>query len=159
MQSYLQYHRFNKHVSAQYERDQEKALALKQHSDCTITSKPRQEDDNDTRDLEKAEGSIADDGSQPETHSITSPPQSELQTPTLDRQSDYSMSRVQTAVTRQSHGTNIGRALTGIEVRHRTTREGGNKSKVFVVGYEGEYDELNPHNWGWGVRFGATQVL
>lgn len=47
--------------------------------------------------------------------------------------------------------TSVGRSLTGVEVRKRTTNEGkgepGLSTQVFVVGYEGADDELNPHNW------------
>ena len=43
----------------------------------------------------------------------------------------------------------MGQALTGINVRSRTTKEGRHEKggKVFVVGYVDEKDTLNPHNW------------
>jgi hypothetical protein len=46
-------------------------------------------------------------------------------------------------------GTRLGLALTGINVRSRTTKEGCHEKggKVFVVGYVDEKDPLNPHNW------------
>jgi hypothetical protein len=46
-------------------------------------------------------------------------------------------------------GTSLGLALTGINVRSRTTKEGRHEKggKVFVVGYVDEKDPLNPHNW------------
>ncbi|KAL8648830.1 MAG: hypothetical protein Q9226_005826 [Calogaya cf. arnoldii] len=64
-------------------------------------------------------------------------------------------------VTQGSMGTNLGTALTGISVRDRSTKEGRNDpnvpgSKVFVVGYEGDRDSLNPHNWSYGTRIWAT---
>ncbi|MCJ1248876.1 hypothetical protein MMC30_006097 [Trapelia coarctata] len=50
--------------------------------------------------------------------------------------------------------------MTGILVRTRTTRDGaGNLGKVFVVGYEGEDDIMNPHNWSHLTRWGATFTI
>ena len=65
------------------------------------------------------------------------------------------MSRIQTA---RSAGSALGVALTGIHVRSRTTAE-GKGSKVFVVGYEGDDDPLNPHNWGRGIRIWCTFMI
>lgn len=65
------------------------------------------------------------------------------------------MSRATTVPTRKSMGTALGTTLTGIEVRDRSTKEGGD-GKVFVVGYEGENDMMNPHNWSFVTRLGAT---
>jgi multidrug resistance protein len=65
------------------------------------------------------------------------------------------MSRVSTIATRHSLGTALGTTLTGIDVRDRSIREGG-EGKVFVVGYEGEKDIMNPHNWSFVTRIGAT---
>jgi hypothetical protein len=48
--------------------------------------------------------------------------------------------------------------LTGIHARDRTTRE-GKGSKVFVVGWEGEDDPLNPRNYSTITRVGLTLVL
>ena len=66
------------------------------------------------------------------------------------------LARAETARTQHSMGTMLGKALTGIHVRDRTTREGGDKGRVFVVGYEGEDDSLNPHNWSFRTRWAAT---
>ena len=65
------------------------------------------------------------------------------------------MSRITTTATKRSIGTALGTALTGIDVRDRSTKEGG-QGKVFVVGYEGERDLMNPHNWSFASRLGAT---
>ena len=65
------------------------------------------------------------------------------------------MSRATTVPTRKSMGTALGITLTGIDVRDRNTKEGG-EGKVFVVGYEGEKDIMDPHNWSLWTRFGAT---
>ena len=52
----------------------------------------------------------------------------------------------------QRHVTDIGRTMTGINVRRRTTREGGGDNEVFVVGFQGEDDPLNPHRWSLARR-------
>ena len=53
-------------------------------------------------------------------------------------------------------GTNFGRALTGINVRKATTLEGGGDRQVFVVGFHGDRDPLNPHNWSYARRIWAV---
>ena len=65
------------------------------------------------------------------------------------------MSRTSTVATRKTIGTALGTTLTGIDVRDRSTKEGGD-GKVFVVGYESEKDIMNPHNWSTITRIGAT---
>ena len=65
------------------------------------------------------------------------------------------MSRTSTVATRKSMGTALGTTLTGIDVRDRSTKEGGD-GKVFVVGYEGEKDIMDPHNWSSITRISAT---
>lgn len=65
------------------------------------------------------------------------------------------MSRTSTIATRKSMGTALGTTLTGIDVRDRSTKEGGD-GKVFVVGYEGEKDIMDPHNWSSITRISAT---
>ncbi|KAL8706075.1 MAG: hypothetical protein Q9201_000840 [Fulgogasparrea decipioides] len=61
-------------------------------------------------------------------------------------------------------GTNIGTALTGINIRDRTTKEGSagddeKDSKVCMVGYEGERDNMNPYNWSYATRIWATMNI
>lgn len=69
----------------------------------------------------------------------------------------------------------MGHILSGIEVRqlsNEMTRKRTNKSgrtptnekqpeqeTVFIVGYESEKDYMNPHNWGYGTRIGATILI
>jgi MFS family permease len=57
--------------------------------------------------------------------------------------------------TQQSEGTALGRALTGVEVRRRKTHEGG-EGNVFVVGFEGPNDPMNPKTWSRTKRFAIT---
>lgn len=66
-------------------------------------------------------------------------PQTPPLRPSLSRTSTRSIRTV---------GTRLGLTLTGINVRDRTTNDGGDKnSRVFVVGYEGPDDPMNPQNW------------
>lgn len=67
-------------------------------------------------------------------------------------------SRLSRISTQRSEGTALGQTLTGIHVRDRTTKE-GEGGQVFVVGYEGDADPLNPHNWSVGVRVWATALI
>ena len=169
MQSFLQYHRFNKHATAQYERDQEKALAANQHdqssgqtsqatspsstSSGTLPTVPVSEPIPRDGDLEKANSRNSHIS---ETHEETLASSGPDDVCRQEGRPD----RLEQAPTTRSHastGTNIGRAMTGIVVRTRTTGEGGGESgKVFVVGYEGEDDIMNPHNWSRLTRWRAT---
>jgi hypothetical protein len=66
--------------------------------------------------------------------------------------SENSLSKIST---QQSQGTALGRTLTGIEVRRRKMHEGGD-GNVFVVGYEGPNDPMNPKSWSRTKRFVVT---
>jgi MFS family permease len=68
------------------------------------------------------------------------------------------LSRATTHATHRSQGTVLGATLTGINVRDRTTNEGGT-GKVFVVGYEGPDDKMDPHNWSYTTRISATLLI
>ena len=180
MQSFLQYRRFGKHVTRQYERDKSKAEAVA-NPDTSESTSPfssnavntpqvtNAHDHVDTRDPEKGEqsdGRPLDALNPIETHD---PEKEEEQgegyasiqaAPTGRRASHVGeipedMSRATTAPTRKSMGTALGTTMTGIDVRDRNTREGG-EGKVFVVGYEGEHDMMDPHNWSFSVRLAAT---
>ena len=65
-----------------------------------------------------------------------------------------------TAQTRSTIGAGLGQTLTGVEVRTRKTNEGGpERGKVFVVGYQGPDDPLNPHNWSKTKRVAITLLV
>lgn len=180
MQSFLQYRRFGKHVKRQYERDKSKAEALANNDTSGSTSPAASNTVNtpevtdapnhgDTRDPEKGEqsnGQKLDLQNHAETHEPEKDEQeaggyAPIQTAPTGRRASHGgeapedMSRASTVPTRKSTGTALGTALTGINVRDRSTNEGGN-GKVFVVGYEGENDMMNPHNWRFLTRFAAT---
>lgn len=182
MQSIRQYRRFGKHVQQQYERDQSKAEALRRgndkdnisvrggvHPDLPISTAKAsipQNPDN-VHDLERADRASSSDSdgtksdyalSRRSSSASTSMPPTQIDDEKLT-ESDQ-MRRATKTSTQGSIGTALGTTLTGIEVRDRTTKEGkGNdegNAKVFVVGYEGDNDIMNPHNWSFLTRIGAT---
>ena len=183
MQSILQYRRFGEHVATQYERDKSKADALANHDNSGFTSPSRSNipdspevtdltDPIDTRDPEKGEQS--DGRSLEDQLHVEAPGPEEKEEQEGDghrhapihlapiprrasREGEPTeiMSRATTVPTGKSMGTALGTTLTGIDVRDRSTKEGGD-GKVFVVGYEGENDLMNPHNWSFVTRIAAT---
>lgn len=55
----------------------------------------------------------------------------------------------------ESHLQPIHATLTGVATRTLT----GSDRQVYVVGYEGDDDELNPHNWSTARRWGITFIV
>ncbi|KAI9817145.1 MAG: hypothetical protein M1827_001257 [Pycnora praestabilis] len=162
MQSFLQYRRFGKHVQKQYERDREKSAVTGQFAQDLSTS-PSQSSadssdstpsaapvDDGTRDLERGE---AHNGAIINAEASAKAAREGVRHPGPEP-----MARTTTTRTQDSVGTNLGVTLTGIDVRDRTTHE-GKGGRVFIVGYEGENDSMNPHNWGFGVRISATLLI
>ncbi|KAI9869684.1 MAG: hypothetical protein M1830_005219, partial [Pleopsidium flavum] len=166
MQSILAYRRFGRHVKEQYERDKDKAGGNLRHqvdqtsttsstsSSATAASTPGANGNTVTGDPEKAEKPYAADSEQLVTDGTALNPAAQSAAPSVERLG--TLNRADTIKTQHSIGTNLGTALTGINVRDRTTREGGGKGRVFVVGYEGECDSMNPHNWSFTTRWAAT---
>lgn len=62
------------------------------------------------------------------------------------------------ATTQQSAGVALGQTLTGVEVRKVATNEPG-EGKVFVIGWQGDEDPENPHNWSYMKRITATSLI
>ena len=174
MQSFLQYRRFRRHVQTQYERDREKARAIGEGKirdtsestspvSSTVAHAAGDSPIEDPRDPEKGEqatsrGSEGCEVTASAEHAFESHHSMQPVT-TADTRSG--MTNTSQVATQGSMGTNLGTALTGINVRDRTTQEGRSDptvhgNKVFVVGYEGDRDSLNPHNWSYGTRIWAT---
>lgn len=61
---------------------------------------------------------------------------------------------VDTASERMSQETELGPTLVGIEVI-----DDPEYGQVFVVGYEGDDDAMNPHNWSRAYRIWATVLI
>ncbi|KAL8671960.1 MAG: hypothetical protein Q9168_003556 [Polycauliona sp. 1 TL-2023] len=172
MQSFLQYRRFRHHVQTQYERDRVKAKAIGHEKihDASDSTSP-----NSSTASHAAEQTPIEDGRDPEKgeQAPTQEPNELPESADHAFRSHHSMPRTATADTRSgmtntsqvatqgSTGTNLGTALTGIDVRDRSTKEGPSDpsipgNKVFVVGYEGDRDSMNPHNWSYATRIWAT---
>ncbi|MCJ1389038.1 hypothetical protein MMC18_001892 [Xylographa bjoerkii] len=177
MQSFLQYRRFKKHVAVQYESHREKVLASDRNVHNSGQSSPTlgrtSERDlatsnplSNSQDPEKAESLNRQHSEEGNAGNALAP---SVSADSLAEDRRPELSTLRTARTQHSIGTNIGYAMTGIEVRDRTrtNHEAGGDSKVFVVGYEGEDDMMNPHNWsrvtsvtiasiGWVVGFASS---
>lgn len=68
--------------------------------------------------------------------------------------------QLSTATTRETIGTRLGQTLTGVNIRSRKTNEGGHEQgKVFVVGFSGADDPMNPHNWPFAKRLATTILI
>ncbi|CAD0095794.1 unnamed protein product [Aureobasidium vineae] len=78
------------------------------------------------------------------------------------REGSADLARVSTTKSGRSglsrSGTALGRILTGVKVRKREEHEGG-EGNVFIVDFQGDQDDLNPHNWGWGIRLWITFMV
>jgi hypothetical protein len=166
MQSFIQYRRFRDAAKAQIERDRERAVtggspenttdvekgqtsgdaAIVNHEPNEIPTSPDDDSGKSPQDLEPTEEKVEEDPLEDE-----------------DEDDDFELSQharstLSRTTTQNSTGTALGLTLTGIEVRRRTTREGG-EGNVFVVGYEGPHDPNDPHNWSNWRRLGCTVPL
>lgn len=163
MQSIRQSRHLRRAVKAQIERDSEKAqkrtIAVQQdgHDAAVVQPPPQQQ----ATDPEKALN-----GPSHQRHSA------EVLRDTVSRTSSTSdltdedddssniapttpAHRVPTAATQYSARAALGHSLTGVHARDRRTHEGKGE-KVFVVGWEGPDDPLNPRNWPLARRIGCT---
>lgn len=187
MQSFLQYRSFGKHVEAQHERDRGKAIGAtsaggRRNFELPSTTngpEPRESIDSslasihsmDTEDAEKSRNPVAPGILDPghSSNACANALDLEKAESRLDPRKDGAhLGRDQSLSTQPTRdlertGTALGVALTGIHVRTRTTHEGkgqeGLSQKVFVVGYEGIHDPLNPHNWSLARRIFCTMMI
>ncbi|KAF3763974.1 hypothetical protein M406DRAFT_65239 [Cryphonectria parasitica EP155] len=146
MQSIRQSRHILRAVKAQIERDAE-------------TAKRR------TLDVEKAEGEAQRRHSSEDIGSVTSRPRSSssssnttISSTTSNEDSEPTSTtahRTPTATTQYSARAALGHSLTGVHARDRRTHEGKGE-KVFVVGWEGPDDPLNPRNWPLSRRISCT---
>ena len=152
MQSFLQYRRFHNRLRGQIER----------HGLDQIAGQPSSQPGHPITDAPDAAVEAKDIEDSPVTLSAVTQEQTGIvekdQMDGADGQGSSSdgsassvvsvESRLRETTTQSSMGTRLGNTLTGVNVRSRSTNEGGHsQGKVFVVGYAGEDDPLNPHNW------------
>ena len=130
MQSYLQYRNFGYRLKHQLEQNklQQRPLNLEKQKSNLDPSAP-----NDGN---------SDTSSPPLSRSVSFQ-DIENASPRLELES-YVLEQVETY---RTTGTQLGISLMGIHVRSRRTAEGKDLGKVFVVGYDGSEDPMNPHNW------------
>ncbi|OHE90837.1 major facilitator superfamily transporter [Colletotrichum orchidophilum] len=153
MQSFLQRRRAGIEAQAQIDRDIGKA----RHSKA-----PNRPHDDGGRDLEKQSSTLQEEEKRESSlfetpGGTTSDPESSERWNIEGGGDDFgtTVERSQTARTGHSEGTALGRVLTGIHVRDRTGDE-GHGGRVFVVGWAGPADPLDPHNWPIAKRIGVT---
>ena len=166
MQSILQYRQFGRYVQRQYERDKANPEPVgRSHSPSSSSNAPvpspaaapdfvEAYHHVDSQDPEKADPEKAG----PERANQRG--NGVERAKTRDQQAVEDLCRMSTV---KNIGTPLEPTLTGIDVRYRTTKEGGGGGgggdggqKVFVVGFHGEKDQMNPHNWSFLTRVGAT---
>lgn len=167
MQSLRQSRHLLSAVKAQVERDQERARLRTldaEDSEPAATTTAAPNDDDDSADPEKA--AQDEDSRNHRRPSAESAPRPSLSSESSDGSSSSALDgvsnaaqRVTTACTQYTARAALGHSLTGVHARDRLTHE-GKGDKVFVVGWEGPDDPLNPRNWtvstGWS-RFGASE--
>lgn len=151
MQSLRQSRHLLSAVKAQVERDQERArlrtLDAEDSEPAAAYAPPR----DDNADPEKAaQNGAAAPHSRPSAESVPRPSLSSGSSnfsgeAALDAVSNTAQ-RVTTACTQYTARAALGHSLTGVHARDRLTHEGKGE-KVFVVGWEGPDDPLNPRNW------------
>jgi hypothetical protein len=150
MQSILQYRRIRLAVQKQLLRDEEKRVAirtanLEENANQQPIPKPESQADAPV-------SSAALDGSSSES---SESPKEEGGGGNGDKEDAPPVTPTRT---RLSERIVLGRALTGILARSRTAPEGGD-ARLFVVGWEGKDDPMNPKNRSTLQRVVATLIV
>ena len=169
MQSILQYRRFRGLVQKQHEGAKEKIQPTAENesngsngSNGTLTGDSLPPRSPEEKDLEKG-----DDDTLREPSTAAAGGSGQLQHPTEEVEpstaqgeyEDTDMTNYLSQVsTQRSRRHQLGRAMTGIEVRKRNTNEGG-EGNVFIVDYHDENDPMNPHTWSNAKRIYITFMV
>jgi hypothetical protein len=158
MQSFLQYRRFRATLQAQLERNNLRTTQNDLDHDTgkkeSLSPETSSSDGAHEPDLERGHAlrNISEESEEKEDLPRES---HETELEKEEEQGHIPENTLSRTTTQQSHGTALGRTLTGIEVRRRKTHEGG-EGNVFVVGYEGPNDPMNPKSWSRTKRFAVT---
>lgn len=151
MQSLRQSRHLLSAVKAQVERDQERARLRTLDAQDSEPAAAHAAPSDDNADPEKdAQHGAAAPHSRTSAESVPRPSLSSASSNSsgvaaLDEVSNTAQ-RVTTACTQYTARAALGHSLTGVHARERLTHEGKGE-KVFVVGWEGPDDPLNPRNW------------
>lgn len=167
MQSYMQYKALGRQLKIQHERNLEKvtAGATDHHVDYRTESRSTTPNpiSRSARSSETPSGLSSDISHQDANFPALGPNTGSLDLESNPEPSDSVATSapaqrepMERRRTQNSMGTNLGNAMTGIDVRRPTTNEGGGEKHVFVVDFQGEDDPMNPHNWSYRKRWGAT---
>ncbi|KAL0941952.1 MFS transporter [Colletotrichum truncatum] len=146
MQSLLQYRRAGAAAQAQIDKDMGAASSSKTPAHERSVQEPHSDEE---------KGPPGESGQIP---GHISGPHGNDEAESCSEESSDAVGRNQslrTTRTQYSEGTALGRVLTGIHVRDRTAQE-GHGGRVFVVGWAGPDDPLDPHNWPVIKRIGVT---
>ena len=178
MQSFIQYRRFRTAVEKQHNGAKEKVSNAAQNAPNDQPQSPASSED---KDVEKG-----DSGSEYSQHQsgvasgpagetvlesshgrdiahpreeVEEPREEEEQAQLSEEDVDQEMRQTLSRMSTQRPGTSaMQRTLTGIEIRKRSTKEGG-EGNVFIVGYHHDQDQLNPHNWSYTSRIFITFMV
>jgi multidrug resistance protein len=164
MQSFLQYRRFRTTIQAQLarndgrtneaeERPREEDVGDKQWHSPAASSERKSE--HTTTDTGHALRNIREESEEKEQVEQEPPEEADESASEKEEHEGIPEDHLSRFSTQQSERTALGRTLTGIEVRRRKTHEGG-EGNVFVVGYEGPNDPMNPKSWSKTKRFAIT---
>lgn len=167
MQSFLQYRRFRTTVAAQLERDRAKAQLLgdlhrSQFQEDQIPSSAAS-DSSKSSDPEKGgNGGRLPHRVDPRTNEAREEAEAAPEEDDDDDDADNELAQQRTTLSRattvQSARHALGRTITGVAIRKRTTHEGGD-GDVFVVGFEHDRDPNDPHCWPLSKRIPATLLV
>lgn len=171
MQSILQYRQFRKSVEEQH------GLAKSRIAESRITSSDRHGGDtsvsSDTavdRDVEKSHAQSDDtNGSNTPAHpteEVEMPSKEDAQSPHDDheqaeqkQEDNHQLQQHSTRLSQvKSNGTGLVKSMTGVEMRKRTTNDGGD-GNVYIVNFRDDDDPLNPHNWSKLKRMRITLLV
>ncbi|KAK5110953.1 hypothetical protein LTR62_005491 [Meristemomyces frigidus] len=188
MQSWRQYRRFQATVKAQVERDRARAPGRRHGEDeRPVPQSPMSSSEKDNGvDLEKGDSAeslphganprdgdhnvgpdMMEDEEDTMQHNQRPFEEAERHSNNHDAEEEDddepfqhrpNLSRQTTQQSNRTDRTALGRALTGINIRHRTTKEGGS-GDVFIVGYEGPGDLNDPHGWSYWTRIPCTFLI
>jgi hypothetical protein len=139
MESYLQYRKIGRRAKSQIDRRQDR-----------VDLNPSEE--SPALDLETL------NGGNPFSRGSSS-----IRTGSLECVEDFASPRLEfnqlvldNVQTNYTIGTRLGMSLTGIDVRSRNTHKGKELGRVFIVGFEGSNDPMDPYNWSISKRSFAT---
>lgn len=157
MQSIFQYRRFRAQLDAQFERNNGKTKGTSGFRDPNHASSSESSANGEDRDVETGHvlRNIREETEEKEDFPPPPPEDEDESEEEKEEHEGVPTSTLSRTTTQQTEGTALGRTLTGIEVRRRKTNEGGQGS-VFVVGYEGPNDPMNPKSWSRTKRFAVT---